>query len=232
MNSHEVFIHIHQGCFAGTGTIIRLPQCQWSKPDGYGKISQCITTTKHSKAKTVCIFLGIYCKSHSWIHVIPVFRPLCRFIAPHLSSFDTDIACKTTLNLFTSSITTASGRITCHHYSQFVLRKSWCDFLQIRHESLWKWSYKHLYSEDISCGLSIWYVFSSMLFKRNTKMTIGGHLTYLLEFIFFVLCVIIKTLFISIILLDIWQVWPLLSWWYSWDLTDISTKNKNKTLEL
>ena len=51
MNSHEVFIHIHQGCFAGTGAIVRLPQCQWSKPDGYDKISQCITTTKHSKAK-------------------------------------------------------------------------------------------------------------------------------------------------------------------------------------
>ena len=51
MNSHEVFIHIHQGCFAGTGAIVRLPQCQWSKPDGYGRISQCITTTKHSKAK-------------------------------------------------------------------------------------------------------------------------------------------------------------------------------------
>ena len=61
MNSHEVFIHFHQGCFAGTGAIVRLPQCQWSKSDGYGKISQCITTTKHSKAKTVCIFLGIYC---------------------------------------------------------------------------------------------------------------------------------------------------------------------------
>ena len=61
MNSHEVYIHIHQGCFAGTGAIVRLPQCQWRKPDGYGKISQCITTTKHSKAKTVCIFLGIYC---------------------------------------------------------------------------------------------------------------------------------------------------------------------------
>ena len=61
VNSHEVFIHIHQGCFAGTGAIVRLPQCQWSKPDGYGKISQCKTTTKHSKAKTVCIFLGIYC---------------------------------------------------------------------------------------------------------------------------------------------------------------------------
>ena len=61
MNSHEVFIHIYQGCFAGTGAIVRLPQCQWSKPDGYGKISQCITTTKHSKAVTMCIFLGIYC---------------------------------------------------------------------------------------------------------------------------------------------------------------------------
>ena len=59
----KVFIHIHQGCFAGTGAIGRLPQCQWSKPDGYGKISQCITTTKHSKAKTVCIFLGIYCRT-------------------------------------------------------------------------------------------------------------------------------------------------------------------------
>ena len=61
MNSHVVFIHIHQGCFAGTGAIVRLPQCQWSKPDGYGQISQCITTTKNSKANTVCIFLGIYC---------------------------------------------------------------------------------------------------------------------------------------------------------------------------
>ena len=64
MNSREVFIHIHQGCFAGTGAIVRLPQCRWRKPDG--KISQCITTTKHSKAKTVCIFLGIYCTWASW----------------------------------------------------------------------------------------------------------------------------------------------------------------------
>ena len=64
MNAHEVFIHIHQGCFAGTGAIVRLPQWQWSKPDGYGKISQCITTTKHSKSKTVCIFLGMYCTYH------------------------------------------------------------------------------------------------------------------------------------------------------------------------
>ena len=58
MNSNEVFIHIHQGCFAGTGAIVRLPQCQWSKPDGYGKISQCITTTKHSKQKPCAYFLG------------------------------------------------------------------------------------------------------------------------------------------------------------------------------
>ena len=67
MNPREIFIHIHQGCFAGTGAIVRLPQCQWSKPGGYGKISHCITTTKHSKAKTVCIFLGIYCTFHELI---------------------------------------------------------------------------------------------------------------------------------------------------------------------
>ena len=80
--SQEVFIHIHQGCFAGTGAIIRLPQCQWSKPDGYGKISLCITTTKHSKAKTVCIFLGIYCTAISsrehwinedWKEIVAIF---------------------------------------------------------------------------------------------------------------------------------------------------------------
>ena len=74
INSHEVFIHIHQGCFAGTGAIVRLPQCQWSKPDGYGKISQCITTTKHSKAKTVCIFLGIYCILCEWTKPLKPIR--------------------------------------------------------------------------------------------------------------------------------------------------------------
>ena len=77
MNSHEVFIHIHQGCFAGTGAIVRLPQCQWSKPDGYGKISQCITTTKHSKAKTVCKFLGIYCNSIHNAQSPPYFITNC-----------------------------------------------------------------------------------------------------------------------------------------------------------
>ena len=75
MNSHEVFINIHQGCFAGTEAIVRLPQCQWSKPGGYGKISQCITTAKHSKAKTVCTFLGIYC-THGWaIRLPPALHP-------------------------------------------------------------------------------------------------------------------------------------------------------------
>ena len=77
MNSHEVFIHIHQGCFAGTGAIVRLPQCQWSKPDGYGESSQYITTTKHSKAKTVCIFLEIYCilPSQTALVEIPLQHP-------------------------------------------------------------------------------------------------------------------------------------------------------------
>ena len=84
MNLHEVFIHIHQGCFAGTGAIVRLPQCQWSKPDGYGKISPCITTTKHSKAKTVCIFLGKYC-------ILPIvflemwYESIAKWILHHFS---------------------------------------------------------------------------------------------------------------------------------------------------
>ena len=84
MNSHEVFIHIHQGYFAGTGAIVRFPQCQWSKPDGYGKISQCITTTKHSKAKTVCIFLGIYCNAPlattKMLILIFTYRIICRIL--------------------------------------------------------------------------------------------------------------------------------------------------------
>ena len=81
MNSHEVFIHIHQGCFVGTGAIVRLPQCQWSKPDGYGKISQCITTAKHSKAKTVCIFLGIYCTSQVCIYACVFQRSVLLILA-------------------------------------------------------------------------------------------------------------------------------------------------------
>ena len=68
MNSHEVFINIHQGCFAGTGAIVRLPQCQWSKPDWFGKISQCITTTKHSKKNRVHISWDIlYIARDRWL---------------------------------------------------------------------------------------------------------------------------------------------------------------------
>ena len=93
MNSHEEFIHIHQCCFAGTGAIVKLPQCQWSKPDGYGKISQCITTTKHSKAKTVCIFLGIYCKQfhptlYCACHYLSMLLMVCNslFYGMHIQS--------------------------------------------------------------------------------------------------------------------------------------------------
>ena len=57
INSHEVFIHIHQGCFAGTGAIVRLPQCQWSKPDGYGKISQYIDSLTY-----ICVTRGRWVK--------------------------------------------------------------------------------------------------------------------------------------------------------------------------
>ena len=94
-NSHEVFIHINQGCFAGTEAIVRLPQCQCSKPDGYGKFSQCITTTKHSKAKTVCIFLGIYCMVYAEIqaHVFIIDIFIYKFIV-HVNTLDLNLKWK------------------------------------------------------------------------------------------------------------------------------------------
>ena len=105
INSHDVCIHIYQGCFAGTGAIVRLPQCQWSKPDGYRKISQCITTTKHSKAKTVCIFLGIYCrlrKQATVTHSIEYSGILVgsRHICTHLTSFTHLYVLKTTSKMW------------------------------------------------------------------------------------------------------------------------------------
>ena len=33
----DCFIHILQVCFTGTGAIIRLPRCQWSNPEKYGR---------------------------------------------------------------------------------------------------------------------------------------------------------------------------------------------------
>ena len=106
MNSHEVFIHIHQGCFACTGAIARLPQCQWSKPDGYGKISQYITTTKHSKAKTVCIFLGTYCTIHVYIHVYIytctytcIYMYICMYIYMYIHVYSCTYVCNTLHNV-------------------------------------------------------------------------------------------------------------------------------------
>ena len=38
MDARDEFTHIFQGCFTGTGAIVRLPQCQWSYPDHYGDV--------------------------------------------------------------------------------------------------------------------------------------------------------------------------------------------------
>ena len=78
MNSYEVFIHIHQGCFADTGAIVRLPQCQRSKPGGYGKISQCITTTKQKP----CAYFSGYT-----LHSMECCN--CRFIETFLDLYKT-----------------------------------------------------------------------------------------------------------------------------------------------
>ena len=136
MNSHEVFIHIHQGCFAGTGAIVRLPQCQWSKPDGYGKINQCITTTEHSKAKTVCIFLGIYCIGKIFLreyhhdcwcpdnlrrHVInrTGLHWLCR-INYHLSKLKNDGKCKYKFYVSLRNATWQSLMVSFYHMRRCI----------------------------------------------------------------------------------------------------------------
>ena len=149
MNSLEVFIHIHQGCFAGTGAIVRLPQCQWSKPDGYGKISQCITTTKHSKAKIVCIFLGIYCiyqcKLLSYINYINASDPGC-FGVPQTTCFSKQF-----------------------YYTTSCLTKAW-DVITLRYRTLWKMFTPRkiqsfaVYAFNILCEIS-----KGNFFEYNTK---------------------------------------------------------------
>ena len=136
MNSHEVFIHIHQGCFAGTGAIVRLPQCQWSKPDGDGKISQCITTTKHSKAKTVCIFLGIYCMCCTYLdwHTLAVcvntdlyltYEWLCyTFIIP--SVYDTHVFIRSWLYIEQCYIRCGTSQKVCARFTLFAFWCDWC----------------------------------------------------------------------------------------------------------
>ena len=148
INSHEVFIHIHQGCFAGTKAIVRLPQCQWSKPDGYGKISQCITTTKHSKAKTVCIFLGIYC----------TVQQLCqaRLCNTRLWYFSIHFI-KTQVELLT----------TLWHGYQFYMLNTHQVFLGIRHEKVkYHWSRLGVKSLSNKKPSYYWIIVSSIvLFK-------------------------------------------------------------------
>ena len=62
MNSHEAFIHIDQGCFAGTGAIVSLMDMGKS-------VNVWPQQSTAIKAKTVCIFLGMYCtyKNSIWL---------------------------------------------------------------------------------------------------------------------------------------------------------------------
>ena len=139
MNSHETFIHIHQGCFAGTGAIVRLPQCQWSKPDGYGKISQCITTTKHSKAKTVCIFLGIYCIWRG--HIIPITW-YCSLIIYKLRYHPANLLtnslwqlwCRHQMETFSALLVLCERNlpVTCEFASQMPVMRSFDVFFDLR----------------------------------------------------------------------------------------------------
>ena len=58
LSIHLMTYHIIQGSFTATGAIIRLPQCQWSNPEGYGLKS---TDIQPKQGTTMCIILRIYC---------------------------------------------------------------------------------------------------------------------------------------------------------------------------
>ena len=60
VDSWELFTHIRQGYFTGTGAIVRLPQCQWSNPERHRSLVLYQTTTDHNKSRT--IIFGVYCK--------------------------------------------------------------------------------------------------------------------------------------------------------------------------
>ena len=62
------FTHILQDYFTGTGAILRLPQCQWSNPKGYGSIdpqnllgTHNIIATKESITKQRASFMKPLC---------------------------------------------------------------------------------------------------------------------------------------------------------------------------
>ena len=58
----DVFPHILQGCFTGTGSIVWLPQCQWSNPEEYGHN---LTEYNHNgiqqSVNHVCLYTGVCC---------------------------------------------------------------------------------------------------------------------------------------------------------------------------
>ena len=67
-DSSNQFTHILQCYITGTGAILRLPQCQWSNPEGYRQTGRCPTTTKYDKAQSDFVTwwrheMGTFCSS-------------------------------------------------------------------------------------------------------------------------------------------------------------------------
>ena len=92
------FTHILQDHFTSTGAIIRLPQCQWSNPEGYGWINlmnlQCagnVITAKQITTKMCAHFMGhtAYITQYIYIYItIKVRRGIqfCKQFFKHISN--------------------------------------------------------------------------------------------------------------------------------------------------
>ena len=65
--------HVLQGYFTGTGAILRLPQCQWSNPEGYGYNPP---VPHHNKPSTLYICSGIYSMRDSVYSLWPLINPI------------------------------------------------------------------------------------------------------------------------------------------------------------
>ena len=80
-----LFTHIFQGCFTGTGTIIWLPQCQWSNHEGY----DCPSVRDHEEydcPRVSSMIMRFDCSSVSEVIMKYMIAPMLEIIKGMISS--------------------------------------------------------------------------------------------------------------------------------------------------
>ena len=87
MNKCYLFIHVLWHCLIGTAAIALLPECQWNKPEEYGrnrpKSIHNPTITQNNKTLTVCMITLIIYVLNFTILIIIFWRSGC--LTPRIS---------------------------------------------------------------------------------------------------------------------------------------------------